>query len=69
MGKEQLEVEPATLMMILSLCMVNPCNDNYDDIYEKCLYELLDTLGEDEFEYEMNSVINNFEFVKNVLDI
>ena len=49
--------------------MVNPCNDNYDDIYEKCLYELLDTLGEDEFEYEMNEVISNFEFVKNALGI
>lgn len=69
MGKEQLEVEPATLMMILSLCRFNPCNDNYDDIYEKCLYELLDTLGEDEFEYEMNEVISNFEFVKNALGI
>lgn len=69
MKKEQLEVEPTTLMMILSLCMVNPCNSYYDDVYEKCLYDLLDTLGEDEFKYEMNSVNNNFEFIKNALGI
>ena len=49
--------------------MVNPCNSYYDDVYEKCLYDLLDTLGEDEFKYEMNSVNNNFEFIKNALGI
>lgn len=69
MKKEQLEVEPTTLMMILSLCMVNPCSSYYDEVYEKCLYDLLDTLGEDEFNYEMNSVNNNFEFIKNALGI
>lgn len=69
MKKEQMEIEPTTLMMILTLAMINPCNDVYDNIYEKCLYDLVDTLGEDEFIYEMNEVNNNVEYIKNVLDI
>lgn len=69
MKKEQMEIEPTTLMMILTLAMINPCNDVYDNIYEKCLYDLVDTLGVDEFMYEMNSVNVNVETIRKMLNI
>lgn len=69
MEKEQIEIEPTTLMMILTLAMINPCNDDYDNIYEKCLYDLVGTLGVDEFMYEMNSVNVNVETIRKMLNI
>lgn len=69
MEKEQIEIEPTTLMMILTLAMINPCNNVYDNIYEKCLYDLVDTLGVDEFMYEMNSVNVNVETIRKMLNI
>lgn len=69
MEKEQIEIEPTTLMMILTLAMINPCNNVYDNIYEKCLYDLVDTLGVDEFMYEMDSVNVNVETIRKMLNI